>query len=192
MVLGGLLVYKGFSMAESDPYKMLGVLRNATSETIEKAYRSKIHKYHPDINKEPGSKEKFQEIQTAFETLSDPVKRAAYDNTTEQIQRRPAKGIYNPRMLYKSSSGLSDKSALIMANIICVLLMILLSGAVFLIVLGVKGAAPTAPGYENSAEHKKWEEDRRDAYQTVLFVDIIFFVVVIGSLNLGYVITHQD
>jgi curved DNA-binding protein CbpA len=191
MVVGRLLVYKDFSVAESDPYKVLGVRWNATSETIGKAYRSKVHKYHPDVNKEPGAEEKFQEVQTAFETLSDPVKRAAYDHATVQIQRRPAKSIFNPRRLAKSSSGLSGKSGLIMVNVICILLMILVSVAVFVIVLGVKDAShPVSTTMEREAYEAKKKDDFRDACQAVIFVDILF-VAFIGILNLSYVIAHR-
>lgn len=67
-------------MAKKDLYEILGVDRNATEEEIKKAYRRLAKKYHPDLN--PGDKEaeqKFKEINEAYEILSDPQKRAQYD-----------------------------------------------------------------------------------------------------------------
>jgi DnaJ-class molecular chaperone len=66
-------------MAE-DPYKTLGVARDASQEDIQKAYRQLARKYHPDLNPDDkAAKEKFQEVQRAFEVLSDPEKRKQYD-----------------------------------------------------------------------------------------------------------------
>lgn len=65
-------------------YDTLGVLKTSTPEEIKKAYRKLAAQYHPD--KEGGDTEKFQEIQKAYETLSDPQKRAAYDNPQPQFQ----------------------------------------------------------------------------------------------------------
>ena len=61
-----------------DYYKTLGVDRNATPEEIKKAYRRLASKHHPD--KQGGDNATFQNIQAAYETLSDPQKRHAYDN----------------------------------------------------------------------------------------------------------------
>lgn len=67
-------------MAEKrDLYEVLGVSRDASDAEIKKAYRLLSKKYHPDINKEPDADEKFKEVASAYEVLSDPQKRAAYD-----------------------------------------------------------------------------------------------------------------
>ncbi len=68
-------------MAKEDFYKLLGVDRNASDAEIKKSYRSKAMKHHPDRNKDnPVEAEaKFKQIKEAYEILSDPKKRSAYD-----------------------------------------------------------------------------------------------------------------
>lgn len=68
-------------MAKEDYYKLLGVDRNASDAEIKKSYRSKAMKFHPDRNKDnPTEAEaKFKKVKEAYEVLSDPKKRAAYD-----------------------------------------------------------------------------------------------------------------
>lgn len=62
-----------------DYYEVLGVSRNAATEGIKKAFRKLAMRYHPDRNKEDGAEARFKEIGEAYEVLSDPDKRAAYD-----------------------------------------------------------------------------------------------------------------
>ena len=67
-------------MARRDYYEILGIPRNASSEDIKKAYRSKALQFHPDRN--PGNKEaeeKFKESAEAYSVLIDPEKRSVYD-----------------------------------------------------------------------------------------------------------------
>jgi molecular chaperone DnaJ len=64
---------------QKDYYETLGVSRDADDDTIRKAFRKLSKKYHPDLNHAPGAEQKFKDINEAYQVLSDPQKRAAYD-----------------------------------------------------------------------------------------------------------------
>ena len=69
-------------MAKRDFYEILGVAKNASDDDIKKAYRKLAMKFHPDRNqgeKAKEAEEQFKEAKEAYEMLSDPQKRAAYD-----------------------------------------------------------------------------------------------------------------
>jgi curved DNA-binding protein len=62
-----------------DYYKILGVPRNATQEEIQRAYRRRARKFHPDVNKDKDAEAEFKKINEANEVLKDPEKRKLYD-----------------------------------------------------------------------------------------------------------------
>ena len=69
---------------KKDFYKVLGVNQKAGPEKIKQAYRRAAKRYHPDVS--PRSEEKFREVQEAYDTLSDPEKKALYDQ--EILEKR--------------------------------------------------------------------------------------------------------
>jgi molecular chaperone DnaJ len=88
-------------MAKRDYYEVLGVAREASDEEIKKAYRKLALKYHPDKN--PGDKsaeEQFKEVGEAYEALSDPQARAAYDQYGHAA--------FDPRMRAGRGGGFHD------------------------------------------------------------------------------------
>jgi molecular chaperone DnaJ len=62
-----------------DLYELLGVSRDADADAIKKAYRRLARQLHPDVNPDPATQDRFKEVSRAYEVLSDPQKRAAYD-----------------------------------------------------------------------------------------------------------------
>ena len=85
--------------AAKDLYSVLGVPKGAPADEIKKAYRKLAREHHPDKN--PGDAEaevRFKEIQTAYDVLSDPEKRKAYDQFGSSDGRRgfdPGGGGFN-------------------------------------------------------------------------------------------------
>lgn len=79
-----------------DYYKTLGVSKGASAEEIQKAYRNLARKYHPDLNPDDKTaKQKFQDVQQAYETLNDPKKKQMYDqfgSDYEQMGGAPGGG----------------------------------------------------------------------------------------------------
>ena len=69
---------------ETNYYDVLGVDKGASPEEIKKQYKTLAQKYHPDRYDGTDAKTKFQEVNTAYQTLKDPQKRAEYDNPRPQ------------------------------------------------------------------------------------------------------------
>lgn len=88
-------------MAKRNYYEILGVDENADLDTIKKAYRKLVRKYHPDVSKEPDAVQKTAEVNEAYETLKDTQKRTEYDEMlanpfdgTSQTRGNPFEGAY--------------------------------------------------------------------------------------------------
>lgn len=90
-------------------YSMLEVAQGASTADIKKAYRRLVRLFHPDANSAPEAASRFHEIQSAYDTLSDPAKRRAYDRTLLQagtytvVGKEPA---LSPEQILKQSEDL--------------------------------------------------------------------------------------
>ena len=65
--------------SKRDYYEVLAVERNATPEDLKKAFRKQALKFHPDRNKEADAGTRFKEVNEAYQVLSDPQRKAQYD-----------------------------------------------------------------------------------------------------------------
>ncbi|MCB1777741.1 MAG: DnaJ domain-containing protein [Candidatus Competibacteraceae bacterium] len=100
-------------MEYKDYYQILGVSRDASEETIRKAYRRLARKYHPDVSKEADAEEHFKEVAEAYEVLRDTEKRAAYDqlgsNWRAGQEFRPPPGWQERSSSHAPNGGFSSR-----------------------------------------------------------------------------------
>ena len=83
-----LSLYISLVHAGKDYYKILNVARTASAADIKRAYRKLSLKYHPDKNSSPDAAEKFAEIASAYDVLSDPEKRKLYNSGGEDAVKQ--------------------------------------------------------------------------------------------------------
>lgn len=72
----------------ADLYAVLGVEPSATAEVITSAFRARVRELRPDTRVDAATAERFGEVRAAYETLRDPVLRAAYDQSCERSHDR--------------------------------------------------------------------------------------------------------
>ena len=90
-------------METKDPYKVLGLSKDASQDDIRKAHRKLVRRHHPDANPEdPRAEERFKEMQRAYEVLSNPEKRREYD---KRLRTSPRRSSSRPRARPGGSTG---------------------------------------------------------------------------------------
>jgi molecular chaperone DnaJ len=97
-------------MAKRDYYEVLGVSKDAGDEEIKKAYRKQALKYHPDRNpNDKAAEENFKQVGEAYEVLSDPQKRAAYNqhghDAFDPRRRSRGGGFHDPFDIFREAFG---------------------------------------------------------------------------------------
>lgn len=95
-----------------DPYKILGVSRDASEDVIKKAYRQLAKKYHPDVNKEANAEDKFIEIQNAYQQIMDARKRGDSGNFWENS----GFGNYGSQNNYSGAQGSDYQNVVSLLN----------------------------------------------------------------------------
>ncbi|CAL9639636.1 J domain-containing protein [Streptomyces sp. enrichment culture] len=76
-------------MEKPDLYAVLGVAPSATGAALTSAFRARVRELRPDTRVDAVTAQRFCEVRSAYETLRDPVRRAAYDRAHEPARRRP-------------------------------------------------------------------------------------------------------
>lgn len=87
-----------------DPYRELGVARDADAGEIRQRFRTLAKQYHPDVNKDPGAEDRFKRISQAYEIIGDDDKRALWDEFGE-LSLRPGFDADQARRFSRSGMG---------------------------------------------------------------------------------------
>jgi Ca-activated chloride channel family protein len=90
------------NVTSPDYYADLGIPRDASPDTVRRAYHKAARALHPDVNDQTGANDRFIGVQAAYEVLSDPAKRAAYDATLPPVEART--GLLTLSTLYSRPS----------------------------------------------------------------------------------------
>src|ERR687885_1515468 len=91
----------------TDYWDVLGLRPGASDSDIKRAYRKMARDLHPDVNPEPGAKDRFQEVSRAYEALTDPEKRRIVDLGGDPYDNGAARG-GNPFGAGAGFGGLGD------------------------------------------------------------------------------------
>jgi molecular chaperone DnaJ len=89
-------VPESWGVVATDYYGVLGVRRDANGDEIKRAYRKIARELHPDVNPDPAAQERFKEVTTAYEVLSDPEKREIVDLGGDPLSQGGGGGAGSP------------------------------------------------------------------------------------------------
>jgi len=96
-------------MRSRDPYELLGVSREASTNDVRRAYRGLARTHHPDANPDdPGAEERFKELYQAYDTLSNPEKRRNNRNNNQRFSANSQRNRERPRTRGGGRSNGSD------------------------------------------------------------------------------------